>query len=112
MKSQFEFKQPNVMYKLRRGTGVIISNATMTDEKAIEFLQNDPNRIKYFRKYPENWQELIGLEVAEQVEAPSEPEVKEEAVKTAVSEPKSTAKGCKSCKKTAANKAKSKTTKQ
>lgn len=104
MKTQFQFKQPNVMYKLHKGSGVLISNAKMTDELAVEFLKIDPARIKHFSIYPENWLELVGTEEAEQAEATPEPETPVEVVETAK-------KGCTSCKKNATNKAKSKTTK-
>ena len=61
MTSQFEFTQTFVMYKIQKGEPETISNDTMTDDKAIRFLQVNPDRIRVFSKYPENWEELIGL---------------------------------------------------
>ena len=57
--TQFKFKKANAMYKNRRGDKVTISNATMTDEKAIEFLKTNKERIRLFAEYPKDWKELI-----------------------------------------------------
>lgn len=35
------------------------TNHNMTDEIAIAFLKENQNRIKWFEKFPENWQDLI-----------------------------------------------------
>lgn len=55
----FEFKKNAAQYKNAKGDKTTISNNTMTDEKAIEFLKTNPERIKLFSKFPENWKELI-----------------------------------------------------
>ena len=55
----FEFKRNAAQYKNKKGDKTTISNATLTDEKAIEFLKTNPERIGLFSKFPENWQELI-----------------------------------------------------
>lgn len=55
----FEFKRNAAQYKNAKGDKTTISNNTMTDEKAIEFLKTNPERIKLFSKFPENWKELI-----------------------------------------------------
>lgn len=57
--TNFAFKRTAAHYKNKKGDKVTISNGTMTDEKAIEFLRTDPKRIKLFSKYPEGWQELL-----------------------------------------------------
>ncbi len=55
----FEFKKNAAQYKNAKGDKTTISNNTMTDEKAIEFLKTNPERIALFSKFPENWMELI-----------------------------------------------------
>jgi hypothetical protein len=67
MKSQFQFKAPSVMYKVQKGSGKTISNDTMTDELAIEFLKVKPSRIDLFSKYPDNYKELIGEDIVEEI---------------------------------------------
>lgn len=57
--TQFKFKKPFGMYKNKKGDKTIISNATMTDGKAIEFLKTNPKRIELFSEYPSNWKKLI-----------------------------------------------------
>lgn len=57
----FEFRKENAHYKNKKGDRVTISNSNMTDEKAIEFLKINPERISLFSKYPDNWKELIGI---------------------------------------------------
>ena len=57
--TQFRFKNKAVSYKNKKGDKTTISNSTMTDEKAIEFLKTRPDRISLFSEYPSNWKELI-----------------------------------------------------
>lgn len=57
--TNFEFKRNAAQYKNKKGDKTTISNGTMTDEKAIEFLRTNPERIKLFSKYPEGWEELL-----------------------------------------------------
>jgi len=57
--TNFEFKKNAAQYKNKKGDKTTISNNTMTDEKAIEFLKTNPERIGLFSKFPENWKELI-----------------------------------------------------
>lgn len=57
--NNFEFKKNAAQYKNLKGDKTTISNGTMTDEKAIEFLKTNPERIVLFSKYPENWESLI-----------------------------------------------------
>lgn len=57
--TQFKFKRPLAMYKNKKGDTTTISNGNMTDEKAIEFLKTNPERITLFDVYPSNWAELI-----------------------------------------------------
>jgi len=44
---------------LQTGSTVRVSNLYLTEELAVRFLQVNPNRIKFFVKYPQNWQELL-----------------------------------------------------
>jgi hypothetical protein len=66
--SEFQFTKPKVQYKNKKGDTTTISNATMTDEKAVAFLKTDPKRIKLFKKYPSNWQDLIAGKVETEAE--------------------------------------------
>jgi len=55
----FEFKKHAAQYKNEKGDKTTISNSTMTDAKAIEFLKTNPKRIELFKVYPKNWKKLI-----------------------------------------------------
>lgn len=55
----FQFKKHSAQYKNAKGDKTTISNETLTDEKAIQFLKTNPERIRLFSKFPENWKELI-----------------------------------------------------
>ena len=57
--SNFRFKAESAQYKNKASDGFTISNATMTDEKAIEFLKTNPERIRLFSHFPEGWEDLI-----------------------------------------------------
>ena len=59
METHFKFKRAVAQYKNRKGDKTAISNSNLTDEKAIEFLRTNPDRISLFSEYPENWRELI-----------------------------------------------------
>ncbi|MGD2113418.1 MAG: hypothetical protein PVG07_00085 [Acidobacteriota bacterium] len=82
--TQFKFKRHAAMYKNKKGDKATISNATMTDEKAIEFLRTNPERIKLFSDYPSNWEQLIidgvDSETAEEKEARLAAEAEAKAV--------------------------------
>ncbi|OCK42527.1 hypothetical protein BA195_10145 [Tenacibaculum soleae] len=84
----FELAKPSVIYKLKKGSSITISNSTLTDELAIEFLKLRKERIKLFSKYPSNWLELIG-----EIEEPIKPKRKYTKRKTTAKKP------CTSCKK-------------
>jgi hypothetical protein len=55
----FSFKKERAQYKNKKGDKVTISNSTMTDAKAIEFLKENPKRIELFKVFPKNWKKLI-----------------------------------------------------
>lgn len=57
--TQFELKNPKRYYKLEKGSSIVINQSIMTDEKAIQFLKINPERIQLFSKYPSNWKKLI-----------------------------------------------------
>ena len=69
--TNFRFKRPTASYKNAKGDKTTISNATMTDEKALNFLKTNPERISLFSEYPSNWKKLIEgeIETEEQKEA-------------------------------------------
>lgn len=57
--TKFKFKRHAASYKNKKGDKTTISNSTMTDEKAIEFLKTNPERIKLFSEFPKDWEILI-----------------------------------------------------
>ena len=57
--TQFKFKKNAATYKNKKGDKTTISNSTMTDENAIEFLKTNPERINLFSEYPLNWMNLL-----------------------------------------------------
>ena len=69
--TNFEFKRERAQYKNKKGDTTTISNNTMTDERAIEFLKTNPKRIELFSKFPENWKKMLKgeIETPEQAEA-------------------------------------------
>lgn len=81
----FEFSRQSAQYKNKKGDKTTISNGTMTDESAIEFLRTNPERIKLFSKYPEGWKELLkkGKMTDEQVEERLAAQAEIEAAKEA-----------------------------
>lgn len=60
--SKWKLKSNNA-YPLTFGGGEFISNAAMTDEKAIAFLKENPNRIQVFSEYPSDWAQKVGAVV-------------------------------------------------
>ena len=68
--TQFKFKRHAAQYKNKKGDRTTLSNSNMTDEKAIEFLNTNPERIRLFSDYPSNWETLIldGLDSETEVE--------------------------------------------
>jgi len=57
--TDFRFKAHNAQYKIKKGDKFTISNATMSNEKALAFLAQNPERIRLFDVFPKNWEELI-----------------------------------------------------
>jgi hypothetical protein len=57
--TQFKFKRHAAQYKVKKGDKTTISNATLTDEKAVEFLRENPERISLFMTFPSNWEQLL-----------------------------------------------------
>ena len=54
------FKMRDVgIHQISFGAGEYISNANITDELAISFLKENPNRISLFETFPANWKELL-----------------------------------------------------
>ena len=49
----------NSIFTFRYGGSVHISNANLTEEKAIEFLRQNKNRIQVFATYPANWEGIV-----------------------------------------------------
>ena len=69
--TNFSFKKHAVQYKNKKGDKTTISNNTMTDAKAIEFLKTNPKRISLFGTFPKNWKKIIKgeAETSEQIES-------------------------------------------
>ena len=60
----------------------------MTDEKAVEFLRTNPERIKLFSEYPSNWETLLIEGVSSETDAEIEIRIAAEAEAKAVAEAK------------------------
>ena len=59
MSSQNWKLKTNSIFPFRYGGSVHISNANLTEEKAIEFLRQNKNRIQVFAIYPANWGDIV-----------------------------------------------------
>ena len=57
--TKFEFKNHLAIYRMEKGSSERVSQNTLTDEKAIEYLSINPERISLFKSYPENWINLL-----------------------------------------------------
>lgn len=57
MESKFKLKKGKLI--MLHGIEMQISEANLTDEKALMLLKKFPSHINSFEVYPENWQELI-----------------------------------------------------
>lgn len=55
--SNFKLRDLGI-HQISFGAGEYISNMNMSDELALAFLNENPNRISLFEKFPENWNEL------------------------------------------------------
>ena len=77
--TQFKFKRHAASYKNAKGDKTTISNATMSDEKAVEFLATNPERIRLFSDYPSNWETLIVDGVKSETKAQKEKRLAKEA---------------------------------
>lgn len=86
--TQFKFKKHAASYKNKKGDTTTISNATMTDEKAIEFLRTNPERIVLFSDFPENWEQLLIADLENDEE--TEKRIAIEAEKKAIKDSKKT----------------------
>lgn len=74
--TKFRLIRERATYRVRKG--VMISNDKMTDELALEWLKDCPERIKFFYSYPENWKDMLNNTEAHTVAptvAPTEIEV-------------------------------------
>lgn len=83
--TQFRFKRDVARYKNKQGDKECIYNGNLTDEKAIEFLKTNPERISLFSKYPSNWEQMlidgVDSETEEEKEARLAAEAEAEALK-------------------------------
>lgn len=81
LKNQILENMENRIYELKKGVllsgfafnreGIDCIDRTITTELAEIHLTLDPSRIIYFQKFPENWQERIGLQEAKKETATS-----------------------------------------
>jgi len=60
--TQFRLKKERAVYRIKKGSSVNIKNDTMTDDLAIQFLQENPQRIELFSEYPKDWKKLVNGE--------------------------------------------------
>jgi hypothetical protein len=79
MESNFKLKNNAVIQV--HGLSIILTNANITDEKALQLLDKYPGHIVSFEKYPTNWKSLIGKKVVAEIVA------EEEAVETSPIKP-------------------------
>lgn len=86
--TQFKFKRHAASYKNKKGDKTTISNSTMTDEKAVDFLRTNPERIKLFSEYPSSWETLLIEGVSSETDAEMEIRIAAEAEAKAVAEAK------------------------
>ena len=59
-KSNYALKN-GVLLQMGFGSHEMYTNANLTDEAAERYLANNPENIKYFSKYPEDWQKRAEL---------------------------------------------------
>ena len=57
--SEFLLKDGVSGIPLDFGSRVFLSPTTLTDELAVQFLSKNKRRITIFKKYPENWEQLV-----------------------------------------------------
>jgi len=76
--TDFKLIREKATYRVRKG--VMISNDKMTDELALEWLKDCPERIKFFYSFPADWKERIGLvpEEVKEIEVVAMEDVSEE----------------------------------
>lgn len=77
--TKFKFKRSVARYKNKPTDKEAIYQGNLTDEKAIEFLKTNPERIHLFASYPENWETLIIEEHVDETEAEVEARLAAEA---------------------------------
>lgn len=66
--SKFELKNPVAIYRMQKGRAERITQSILTDDMAIEYLSINPERIVLFGRYPDNWEQLIGLAPEDEAE--------------------------------------------
>lgn len=83
--SEFKFNGRNVHYKYKNelGVQVRIKADGLTDEEALKFLKQKPERISLFSEYPKDWKELIKGDIETEAERIQRLEVEAEAVEVA-----------------------------
>jgi hypothetical protein len=57
--SKFELKNPNAIYRMKKGSPERVSQSLLTDTLAIEYIARNKERIVLFKTFPENWEEII-----------------------------------------------------
>ncbi len=56
---KFEFKNPVAIYRVQKGKNERISQNSLTDTKAIDYISINKERISLFKSYPENWEQMV-----------------------------------------------------
>lgn len=62
MSRKFKLRNGVLLYDFNNSS-YNATNKNLTDELALHHLRQDPNKIKFFEVYPENWKEMIGKQV-------------------------------------------------
>lgn len=85
---RFDLRAGAVLYDVNRDPKKTVTHHNLTDELALYHLRTNPDNIKYFSVYPENWHELAVQSAGEEPVKPTEPvtEELEEPVTESVTE--------------------------
>lgn len=57
--SQFKLRDNVGLQQISFGSGLFISNSNVSDELAVQFLKENPNRISLFDVYPNDWKNML-----------------------------------------------------
>lgn len=89
----YQFKRERAQYKIAKGDKFTISNDNLTDDLAVKFLNENPERIALFSKFPKDWAKKVkGAKVDDSGEDEATKAAEAEAIKAAEAEAEAAAK--------------------